>query len=154
MVKDQLKFNTPKQGEHWIGERLFVTEFLNHPAIANTSLARCRVPPGITTQMHVLSVDEIYIIHKGVGRMEKNNSAPYDVGPGDCVFIPAGQAQRITNHGEQDLIFDSICTPRFTVDCYQSLEDEKPTNDAPPSTARPVQEMRPDKDAPIKETSL
>ncbi|PWB62199.1 MAG: cupin domain-containing protein, partial [Betaproteobacteria bacterium] len=44
------------------------------------------------------------------------------VGPGDVVVIPAGVAQSIRNLGDRDLVFHCICTPRFTPDCYESLD--------------------------------
>ena len=44
------------------------------------------------------------------------------ISPGDVVVIPAGIAQQVTNNGRSDLIFYCICTPRFTPDCYESLE--------------------------------
>ncbi|MDH5265956.1 MAG: cupin domain-containing protein, partial [Betaproteobacteria bacterium] len=36
--------------------------------------------------------------------------------------IPAGVAQAIRNTGPGDLVFHCVCTPRFTPDCYESLD--------------------------------
>jgi mannose-6-phosphate isomerase-like protein (cupin superfamily) len=39
--------------------------------------------------------------------------------------IAAGERQRITNTGSQDLIFNAVCTPRFKVENYIDCEDDK-----------------------------
>ena len=54
--------------------------------------------------------------------MQVGDSAPFAVAPGDTVIIPAGSAQRISNPGAADLVFQCLCLPRFTPDCYLSLE--------------------------------
>lgn len=46
-----------------------------------------------------------------------------EVGPGDTIEIPAGVSQRISNTGDIDLEFQCVCVPRFTPDCYKSLEE-------------------------------
>jgi len=38
------------------------------------------------------------------------------------VIIPADVTQRITNTGKTDLVFLSICTPRFEKECYKTME--------------------------------
>ena len=55
--------------------------------------------------------------------VEVNHCEPVKVSPGDVVEIPAGTAQRITNHDTEDLLFLGICLPRFTPDTYTALED-------------------------------
>lgn len=104
-------------------ERCYITELLNDPAVPQASLARCRVPPGVTTELHRLSVDEWYVVGEGRGRMEVGDEPPFDVAPGDAVAIPAGSAQRIENRGDTDLVFQCLCLPRFTPECYEPLED-------------------------------
>jgi mannose-6-phosphate isomerase-like protein (cupin superfamily) len=42
---------------------------------------------------------------------------------GDVVMIPAGMAQRITNTGDDDLVFYCLCTPHFHTRCYQRRTD-------------------------------
>jgi mannose-6-phosphate isomerase-like protein (cupin superfamily) len=44
------------------------------------------------------------------------------VSAGDAVIIPAGAPQQVSNIGENDLLFYCICTPRFSPECYESLE--------------------------------
>ena len=106
------------------GERCFITELMNHPAIPEVSLAQCRVPPGTTTQLHKLSVEEWYVVGEGSGLMEIGTEAPFEIGPGDTVAIPAGTSQRVTNTGDSDLLFQCLCIPRFTTKCYESLETD------------------------------
>lgn len=108
--------------ETWTGERCFITELLNESAIPEVSLARCRVPSGTATQFHALSVNEWYVIADGSGLMELGAEDPFEVGPGDIIAIPAGTTQRITNTGDTDLLFQCVCIPRFTQNCYEALE--------------------------------
>jgi len=39
------------------------------------------------------------------------------------VLIPPMCRQRITNIGGEELIFLAICTPRFSNDAYEDIED-------------------------------
>lgn len=106
------------------GERCFITELMNDPAIPEVSLAQCRVPPGTTTQFHKLSVKEWYVVGEGTGLMEIGAEGPFEIGPGDTVAIAAGTAQRVTNTGDSDLLFQCLCIPRFTPKCYEPLEPD------------------------------
>jgi len=51
-----------------------------------------------------------------------------NVGPGDVVDVPAGTSQRITNVGDEDLLFLCVCTPRFWPGCYEDLEHSTKSN--------------------------
>jgi mannose-6-phosphate isomerase-like protein (cupin superfamily) len=106
----------------WTDERCFITELVNESAWPEFSLARCRVEPGVTTQLHTLAVHEFYVIEEGSGTMEIDHGHGREVGPGDVVTIPKHAAQRITNTGSSDLLFLCVCAPRFLQDCYTSLE--------------------------------
>lgn len=103
-------------------ENTYITELLNSPTVPQTSLAIARVEAGVTTELHSVTVDEWYVIRSGTGEMELAGNAPFRVGVGDTVPIPAGTPQRIRNCGSSDLIFECVCIPRFTPDAYQSLE--------------------------------
>lgn len=103
-------------------ERLHITERLNDPAAPALSLADARVEPGVTTQLHKLTVDEWYVIQQGSGLMEVGGVDSFTVGPGDTVVVPAGTSQRISNTGNGDLQFQCVCIPRFTPDSYEALE--------------------------------
>ena len=108
--------------EVWTTERCYIREIVNHDGIPDWSLAATRVEPGVTTQLHRLTVAEWYLIKQGQGRMEVGDHPPFDVAPGDTVEIPAGSSQRITNTGAGDLIFDCLCIPRFTPESYTALD--------------------------------
>ena len=110
--------------ENWTGERCFITELMNDPAIPEVSLAQCRVPPGTTTQLHRLSVNEWHVVGRGNGLTQVGTDAPFEIGPGDTVVVPVNTPQRVTNTGDVDLVFYCICLPRFTPDCYQPMEDD------------------------------
>jgi oxalate decarboxylase/phosphoglucose isomerase-like protein (cupin superfamily) len=58
--------------------------------------------------------------------MEVGELQPQEVSPGDVVLIPPMCRQRITNIGSEDLIFLAICTPGFSNDVYEDIE-ESPT---------------------------
>lgn len=104
-------------------ERCFITEVANDPDDARVSIARARVAPGITTAWHKLrGVTERYIIVGGQGRVQIGDEAPEYVSVGDVVRIDSDTPQRIENIGKSDLIFYAVCSPRFTPDCYVSLE--------------------------------
>ncbi len=103
-------------------ERCFITEYLNDSAVPDVSLSRARVEPGVTTELHALSVLEWYVIENGRGLMKLGGRDPFAVGPGDAVRIAAGQEQQITNTGDSDLLFLCVCVPRFTPDVYTPLE--------------------------------
>ena len=115
-------YRTDPSDEYYTDERCHIIEILNIAAVADVSVARARVEPGVTTAWHRVTVDELYYILSGTGRMEIEEEETTDIGPGDIARIPAGRAQRITNLQEQDLIFLCICTPRFEPEKYTALE--------------------------------
>jgi mannose-6-phosphate isomerase-like protein (cupin superfamily) len=103
-------------------ERCYIRELLNDEAVPQASIAETRVPPGITTELHRLSVAEWYVIESGEGLMEVAGGAPFAVGPGDVVAISPQESQRITATGTADLKFLCLCLPAFAPECYESLE--------------------------------
>ena len=80
--------------------------------------------PGVTTRWHLLrgTVERYYIVN-GSGRVEVGKLPPHKVNAGDIVLIPPMCPQRITNIGSEDLVFLAICTPRFSNDIYEDIED-------------------------------
>jgi len=103
-------------------ERCYITELLNDEAWPEVSLARARVRPGVTTQLHALSVAEWYVIESGSGRVAIGDAGPQTVTAGSLVAIPRGITQCIENTGPDDLVFLCLCAPRFLQDCYTPLE--------------------------------
>lgn len=111
-----------KPAEFWTAERCYITELMNHDRMPEVSIARTRVEPGITTQLHSLSVAEWYVIEAGTGLMTVGEEGPGRVVAGDVVCIPRESPQMVFNDGENDLIFLCVCSPRFSQECYTSLE--------------------------------
>ena len=112
-----------ESAEYETPERCAILELSNDADDPDVSIARARVAPGVTTAWHKLkSVAERYVILSGEGRVEVGELEPQDVGPEDVVRIPPDVRQRITNTGDEELTFLAICTPRFTPECYITLE--------------------------------
>jgi len=112
--------------EFYTAEKCYIAELSNTPDDPDASIARARVAPGVTTRWHRLSgtVERYYIV-SGRGRVEVGKLPPHDVEAGDIALIPPMCRQRITNTGSEDLIFLAICTPRFSNDFYEDIEDEQ-----------------------------
>ncbi len=109
--------------EFYTTERCYITEIFNSADDPDLSIARARVAPGITTCWHRLKNSiERYIIISGQGIVEIGELPAQTIGAGDVVIIPALCRQRISNTGNDDLIFLAICTPRFMIDDYQDIE--------------------------------
>ncbi len=110
--------------EFYTPEQCYITELSNSADDPDVSIARARVEPGARTRWHRLSsTAERYYIVSGRGRVEVGNLAPQEVKPGDIVLIPPMCRQRITNIGKEDLVFLAVCTPRFSNDDYEDIED-------------------------------
>ena len=110
----------PREEFH-ISEGCFISEWSNTSEDPAMSIARARVPPGVTTRWHRLAgTTERYVILQGDGRVEVGDLGARAVGPGDVVLIPPAFRQRITIR-KSDLVFLAICTPRFTNEAYRAL---------------------------------
>ena len=117
-----LPFN--RSAEFYTPERCYIIELANTPEDAEASIALARVSPGVTTRWHrLVATTERYLILEGRGRVEVGDLPAQEVSAADVVLIPPLCRQRITNVGEQDLVFFAICTPRFRPEAYQSIED-------------------------------
>jgi mannose-6-phosphate isomerase-like protein (cupin superfamily) len=100
-------------------ENCFILEMANDTGDPDVSIARARVRPGVTTEWHRLNgIIERYIIVGGKGKVEVGELPPTIVTAGDVVRIPANVPQRITNIGDEDLLFLCVCTPRFVQSAY------------------------------------
>jgi len=114
--------------EYSTEERCAILELSNDGDDPDVSIARARVAPGITTAWHqLIAVAERYVILEGEGIVEIGDLEAVSVSAGSVVRIPPETRQRIRNTGAADLIFLAICSPRFTPDCYVSLETESTT---------------------------
>ena len=91
----------------------------------DVSIARARLEPGKTTRWHRLDgTIERYVILAGRGRVEIGALPPTDVAVGDVVLIPPMCRQRITNTGADDLVFLAICSPRYSDQAYEDIDDK------------------------------
>lgn len=110
--------------EFFTSEQCYITELSNSVNDPEVSIARARIKPGITTQWHRLNgVTERYYILSGKGVVEVGILAKQKVSPGDVILIPPMCRQRISNTGSEDLIFLAICSPRFSIDIYEDIEE-------------------------------
>jgi mannose-6-phosphate isomerase-like protein (cupin superfamily) len=118
LVQAEIRHADPSR-EFPTQENCFILEVSNDAADPDTSIARARVRPGVTTAWHHLNgIVERYVIVRGKGRVEVGDLPPTIVNEGDVVRIPANVPQRITNVGDEDLVFFCVCTPRFTPAAY------------------------------------
>ncbi|MBN4059742.1 cupin domain-containing protein [Gammaproteobacteria bacterium AH-315-E17] len=114
-----------KSSEYYFREGCFITELSNSVDDPELSVAHVRVEPGETTRWHkLLGISERYLILSGKGRVEVGNSEAREVTESDVVLISPEVKQRITNTGEEDLIFLALCTPRFEESYYIEIEDK------------------------------
>jgi mannose-6-phosphate isomerase-like protein (cupin superfamily) len=111
--------------EFFIEEECYINELSNSENDNETSIAKARVKPGVSTHWHKLEgITERYIIIEGEGTVEIGE-IKQKVGPYDAVIIPPNCRQRITNNGKNDLIFLIICSLRFISNAYMDLENEE-----------------------------
>jgi mannose-6-phosphate isomerase-like protein (cupin superfamily) len=112
--------------EYFFEEGCYILELLNNPDDPRVSIARARVPPGVTTRWHRLhGIVERYVIVSGSGRVEVGEQEPREVALDDVVTIPDLHGQRIANTGAVDLVFLAVCTPRFTPEAYEDMENQR-----------------------------
>jgi mannose-6-phosphate isomerase-like protein (cupin superfamily) len=122
-MKEAIKKQNLKN-EFYTSEKCYITELSNTPDDPDVSIARARVKPGVTTRWHRLKETfERYFVISGRGLVEVGEHAPQEVTVGDIVLIPPMCCQRITNTGTDDLIFLAVCTPRFTQEVYENIDD-------------------------------
>jgi len=116
-------FLAKESDEYYFDEGCFILEMLNSESDPEVSIARARVEAGKTTRVHRLQgVTERYVIQQGKGVVTVGNQAGELVCVGGIVVIPAGEKQSIYNPGPEPLVFLAICSPRFTLECYQDVD--------------------------------
>ena len=109
--------------EFFIDEGCYITELSNGEHDPEVSIARARVPSGVTTQWHRLkNTVERYCILEGEGVVEVGELPAQTVKPYDVVIIPSMRRQRIVNTGDCNLVFLAICSPRFQQHNYEALD--------------------------------
>lgn len=109
--------------EYLSGEGCHILEVSGAADDPALSIARARVEPGVTTELHALDgIYERYLVTSGRGEVEIGGEGREPVEPGDVVLVPPGVSQRITNTGAEDLVFYCLCTPPWREDAYLALE--------------------------------
>ena len=122
-MKETIKQQNIKE-EFYTPEKCYITELSNTPDDPDVSIARARVELGVTTRWHRLKgTFERYFIISGREIVEIGKLPPQEVIAGDVVLIPPMCRQRITNTGTEDLVFLAICSPRFSQDVYEDIDD-------------------------------
>ncbi|MBS0356334.1 MAG: cupin domain-containing protein [Proteobacteria bacterium] len=99
---------------------------LMHPAVhgnAAQSLAEATVPVGTRTLLHRHHLtEELYHITAGSGRMTLGDHQ-FPVIVGDTICIPPGTPHRIEANGDDALRILCCCSPAYTHDDTEILED-------------------------------
>ena len=104
-------------------ERCHIIELVNLPEDRSQSVARARVEPGVTTAWHRLKeTSECYYILSGKGLAQIGEDIEQEMKPHSIIKIPSNTPQRITNIGEEDLVFLCLCVPAFSAENYEALE--------------------------------
>ena len=98
---------------------------LMHPAIHGNhrqSLAEATVAPGTRTQLHRHAVtEELYHVTAGSGIMTLGDTC-FKVGAGDTVLITPGTPHRIEAAGAEPLRFLCCCSPPYSHEDTELLE--------------------------------
>lgn len=116
-------FRFRPEAEFYADEGCHIAELLNCDDDEECSIARARVAPGVTTQLHSLhGTVERYVVLEGQGEVKVGDLPPMPVSAMDVVRISAKVPQCITNVGATDLVFLCVCTPRFRQNNYLDLK--------------------------------
>ena len=114
---------TSESDEYYFEEGCFILELSNTAQDPQLSIARARVKAGMSTRLHRLTgLVERYVILSGQGSVEVADLPTQAVYAGNVVVIPPHCPQKITNIGEEDLVFLALCTPRFEKQYYEDIE--------------------------------
>lgn len=120
---DEVILRDTENAEFSTEERCYITELSNSEREPHASIARERVPVGITTRWHrPQGIAERCVILKGAGQGDVGKLGPQRGGPGDVVLIPPSCRQRIACLGDEDLVILAICTPRSRQDAYEDVD--------------------------------
>ena len=81
---------------------------------SHQSLAEATVPPGVHTERHIHKLsEEIYHITQGEGMMFLGEKQ-FAVTTGDTICITPNTPHKISNTGNDDLIFLCACSPAYS----------------------------------------
>jgi mannose-6-phosphate isomerase-like protein (cupin superfamily) len=121
-MREEVRIMDPA-AEFYTPEGCYINELSNTDADPDASIARARVPAGVTTRWHrLVGITERYVVLSGAGTVEVGSLPAQNVAAGAVVLIPPGCRQRITSGKNEDLVFLAICTPRFRREAYEDIE--------------------------------
>lgn len=90
--------------------------------VANQSLAEATIPAGGATARHRHArTEELYYVVQGKGWMELGDDGR-EVGVGDAILIPPGQAHKLSNQGMEVLRILCCCAPPYSHEDTELLE--------------------------------
>jgi mannose-6-phosphate isomerase-like protein (cupin superfamily) len=90
--------------------------------VKNQSLAEATVPIGVATVLHAHTLtEELYHVTSGEGLMTLDKEQ-FEVIEGDTVCIPPGTPHCIKNTGDSDLKILCCCSPAYSDDDTQLLD--------------------------------
>lgn len=127
-MKTPLVFQRDKTEPYYFREGCIIRELSNSSSDPMVSIAEATVAVNTTTRWHrLVNTWERYVILKGRGRVMLGDEVSEIVTEGDTVVIPPNTPQRISNTGNQELVFLAICSPRFDPTVYIELEQSDKT---------------------------
>jgi len=92
--------------------------------LGNLSIARIRIPPGVTVKKHYhLESEEVYQIISGSGIMLLDDEQK-SIEPGEAVAIKTGQWHSIRNESSAPLVMIVTCAPPWKPEDQVFEEDE------------------------------
>jgi mannose-6-phosphate isomerase-like protein (cupin superfamily) len=118
-VRDLRKRKTFIAGDHTLLRELFNP--VKDEIEVTYSLGHATVKPHQTTLNHKLATSEVYYILQGQATMHLDNETK-QVRAGQAIYIPPGSEQKITNSGNEDLLFLCIVEPAWRPEDEQILE--------------------------------
>jgi mannose-6-phosphate isomerase-like protein (cupin superfamily) len=96
-------YTTPAQGE--------LNAYISHMAVPDMSVGTYSIPAGGVDDQSPHTEDEIYVVTSGRARIETDDGSA-DLGPGDVVFVPAGEGHKFVDIAE-DLALLVLFAPAY-----------------------------------------
>ena len=91
--------------------------------ISSHSLAQIQIPPGKSSSLHYhKESEETYFILEGQGAMNLDGKT-FVINPGQAILIQPGEIHQISNQGDSELNFLSVCVPAWVSEDSFEVED-------------------------------
>lgn len=109
------------------GEQLQEILGLQAGNVKSHSLARVLITPGNASQAHYhWKSEESYLILSGTATLNINGQV-YRLNPGEAVLIEPHEVHKISNQGDEDLIFLAVCVPAWHQDDSFDVDEDVDT---------------------------